>query len=423
MLAGVPFDAHAQAWDPLTTLNADINSTYAGPVIDSLGNAWVVINDSVNLSVVGSKGTSGAWGAPFLLGPWIADGGFAATLAVDQFGGVYVVYNGTQSLSGTQPLMWAKYTPASGWQGPWLAYSNPNGFTEVIAAIDSVGRLVVVFPAAGQFGVSSIVYDPATSSWGAVQVVAPATGGYPIIPSMAGNSSGTRLALVYLARRGLEYSFFNSSSAKWDTPALVPNSATVTFSGYTGIGSSYPIAVDSAGNVTVVAALQLGYRRFSIGGFRYEGSTWQLTQLEPSERVLASVDGFASIAQSPSGAVLVATPYSNGSQLWIAALRYTPGVGWDAEKAALVADNALASRCSVAWFNSSEAVVAYENGSEGELAAIYSNGTWSPGPAIPGGYATLYPRMANAPNGDVLLVMDSIGVQEIFGTIATWLRP
>src|SRR6516162_10905799 len=78
MLAGVPFDAHAQAWDPLTTLNADINSTYAGPVIDSLGNAWVVINDSVNLSVVGSKGTSGAWGAPFLLGPWIADGGFAA---------------------------------------------------------------------------------------------------------------------------------------------------------------------------------------------------------------------------------------------------------------------------------------------------------------------------------------------------------
>ena len=84
----------AQAWDPLTTLDANPSSGFTGPVMDSLGNAWMVLNDSVSLSVVESKGTSGAWQAPHVLGSGVAEG---AGMAVDQSGGVFVAYNGVPS--------------------------------------------------------------------------------------------------------------------------------------------------------------------------------------------------------------------------------------------------------------------------------------------------------------------------------------
>jgi hypothetical protein len=89
---GLPALASAQAWDPLTTLDPSVQSGFVGPVMDSLGNAWMAIGDSVSLSVVESKGTSGAWGAPHVLAPAPTVGGILSALAADRSGDVYIVY-------------------------------------------------------------------------------------------------------------------------------------------------------------------------------------------------------------------------------------------------------------------------------------------------------------------------------------------
>jgi hypothetical protein len=149
-----------------------------------------------------------------------------------------------------------------------------------------------------------------------------------------------------------------------------------------------------------------------------------LTELEPTSPAVTPTEDFGSIAQNPSGAVLVAVPYvpNGGPTTTIAVFRYTPGVGWDTETAATEGDS-LASRCRIAWFASDEAVVVYLYSGIGEFAALYSNGAWSSGPAIPGGLGTYFPGIATAPNGDVVLGMTSQGTELDYGTVATWLEP
>jgi hypothetical protein len=376
------------------------------------------------LSVVEYQAASGAWQAPYVLGPLAPNGAFGAVIAADQSGDVYVVYNNSQSASAPFPLMWAEYTPASGWQPPAVAYNSPYNFGEVMAAVDSAGHLVVVFNANG---VSSIVYDTATSSWGSVQELVTLSFN-PGAPTMAANASGSRLALVYWENVvGMKYSFFNSSSAEWEKPAVIPDSEDAT-TGYAE-GTYFPLAVDSSGNVTLVTAWQPHLHKYSVAGFRYEGGAWQMTQLVPLGSQLNDISDFASVAQSPSGSVLVAVPYSTGTEFSITAFRYTPGVGWDTETVATLAGSG-AARCAVAWFQSGEAVVAYYDsgpvgGSTIEGAALYSNGAWSSGPPIPDAYLTYYPGMATAPNGDVLLIMSSAVLEETYtyGVVATWLQP
>jgi hypothetical protein len=406
--------ANAQTWIPYATLNSYSTPTIAGPKMDSLGNAWVVIDDGTNLSVVGSNGNSGTWGTPYILGPWIPGGAYSAALAVDQSGGVYVVYAASQN--GTSfPLMWAKYTPTSGWQAPSVAYNSPVSFYDPIAAIDSAGHLVVVF---NTNGIASIVYDPAKASWGRVQNIVP-PGANALLPSMAGNTSGSRLALVYLGLRGLEYSFFNSSSARWEEPAPVTGGDKATFNS-AALASYLPISVDPSGNVTVVTALHLGVEKYSVGGFHYDGSAWEMTQLVPSTGFLIDIENEGSIAQSPSGAVLVASPTNFTGTPSITVFRYTPGVGWDTETPGTLGSG-TATLCAIAWFESSEAVLVYYS-DEVEGVALYSNGAWSSGPAIPDSYATFQPGAATAPSGDVVLAMTSAFTGS-FGVVATWLEP
>jgi hypothetical protein len=420
LAVGFSATASAQMWGPPATLSPVPISAFAGPVVDSLGNSWVLINDGVNLSVVESNGASGTWLTPHVLGPWIIQ--VPATLAVDQSGGVYVVYEGAQNPQvGPFPLMWAKYTPASGWQVPSVAYSSPEYFDTVIPAVDSAGHLVVIFNPSG--AIASIVYNPATSSWGRVQTIASANENV-LLPSMAGNASGSRLALIYLGLRGLEYSFFNSSTVKWSASAPVSGGSKATFDGASA-GSLFPITVDASGNVTAVVPLKSGHNQWTIGGFRYEGGAWQATELEPPSPSVADLEDFGSIALSPSGAVLVAVPYNaTGSPpLTIAVFRYTPGTGWDTETAATEGDS-LASRCRIAWFESSGAVMVFHS-DVGESVALYSNGAWASGPSLPDGYVTNFSLfgMTTAPNGDALLVMNAISGETSVGTVATWLMP
>jgi hypothetical protein len=415
LAASLSLTANAQTWTPYATLDTFGMSTFAGPVIDSLGNAWVLIDDGAYLSVVESNGTSGTWQTPYVLGPAIGSA-FSAALTVDQSGGVYAVYNDAQSDTPPYPLTWAKYTPATGWSAPAVAYNSPIAFSEVMPAIDSAGHLVVVFNV--NAGISSIVYDFATESWGRVQTIVPAQAN-PILPSMAGNTNGTLLALVYLGLRGLEYSFFDSSTAKWGATAVIPDSSRVTFTS-ASLDSYFPISVDPFGNVTAVTALTVGLEKFSVAGFHYDGSAWQMTQLGPTSSIRTNLENFGSIAQSPSGAVLAAAPFSTGSQYSILAFRYTPGVGWDTETAG-TQSTSIATECRIAWYQGDGAVVAYDN-NDVEDVSIYINGAWSGGQPVADNYATPFPGMATAPNGDVVFVMTSAFTGS-FGVVATWLEP
>jgi hypothetical protein len=414
----LPALTSAQAWDPITTLDSNPHSSFTGPVVDSLGNAWMLIDDNVSLSVVESNGTSGAWQAPHILGPGIAEG---AGIAVDQSGGVYVAYNGAAIGAGPPySLMWAKYTPATGWQGPRLAYNSPDNFFLVFPAIDSEGRLVVVFYSnAG--GLESIVYDPATSSWGRVQKVSRnvPTG----VTGMAANASGTQLVAAYLGRTGLLYSLYNHSTAKWSAPAPIPGSEQATFNAGAG-GTHLQMAVDASGNVIVMSEMKAGRGEYTVAGFRYNGSGWQETVLLPPSPYSADLENSGSTALAPDGSLLVAVPIGSNTGVNITVFRYTSGVGWDTETAAAYASS-TATKCAVAWFASGDAVAVYLNfaDADAEQAVIYRNGSWTSGPPIPTGYNTVTPGLATASNGDVLLGMSSDGFEYNYGTVATWLRP
>lgn len=402
-------------WDPYTTLSAVPESTMAGPIFDAFGNAWVVISDNTNLSARQWSASTGTWQAPHILGPALSST-ITVGLAVDQAGAVYITYNA--ALAGTQPpyaLMWAKYSPVSGWTEPSLFYNSPDGVGSTVPAIDALGRLVVVFSGNG---VSSIVYDPATSSWGPVQNLAPGNTS-PINPSVGANKSGSRLALVYLYGLQMKYSFFNSASASWNPPTTLPGSQFATFNAG-GPGAFYPIVADDAGNVT------LGITTYFFGlwgavGFRYENGQWSSRRLITGSRSAIAMDGFGSAAINSSGEVLIAAPGPTDiGSTDISVFRYRPGKGWRVETAATYPSSRVTG-CKVAWFQGTQAVVTYAGAddSDGEQNALYSNGKWAPGPHLPGTTVTFWPGIGTAPNGDVLFTLSFTAN----GSLATWLRP
>lgn len=408
------------AWDPYTTLDPAQNSVVIGPVFDSLGNAWVLEGVDGSLNAIEWDHSSGTWQPPHSLGP-VAKGGEATTgaIAVDRVGGVYFTYNaGTSNGQAPFPLMWAKYSPSTGWQAPALAYSSPDAVAGTQAAVDPMGRLVVVFSSAGV--ISSIVYNPATSSWGGLQNLQYNKRIDGVVPTLATNRSGTRIALAYLAvARGMQYTFFNSTTGQWDPIQAIPDSRFSTFS-FGGALTFFPMAVDEPGNVTLVTATYLlGF--YGASGFRYENGQWTTTKLIPPSQRETIPDGLGSVAINPSGEVLVAATANAGSSSnKISIFRYRPGIGWNTETAATY-PSSRGTKCSVAWFQSTQAVVTYPGAddTDGLQNAIYTNGVWSPGPHLPGHEQTFYPGMATGLNGDVLLTLSETSA----GSLATWLRP
>jgi hypothetical protein len=320
----------------------------------------------------------------------------------------------------------------TGWQTPTQIYNSPKSFSETSCAVDSTGRLVVVF---NPNGISSIASNAGQTSWGAVQIIASSEDA-GLLPSLAGNKSGNRLALIYLAdtigRKGMRYTFFNSSTGKWGAPVAVPNSGAATFLAYTAV-SSFPLAVDEAGNVTFTATMSSTTRAadsqearpapaYVIDGFRYEGGAWSQQQLTSPSGSLPDLETSSGTALSSSGVVLIATPLSDGLHgVNITAFRYTPGIGWDTEIAAHY-DTSTEIRCSAAWFEGTEAVVVYSDYSMPGIplvAALYSNGAWGNGPAPPGNPSGVaYPALATAPSGEAFLAMPDNPAVNV-----TFLRP
>jgi hypothetical protein len=379
-------------WDPLTKLDAP-GHYLRGPVFDSLGNAWVVVDNGVNLTAHQSNGTSGTWKAPHIIGPSLPNRTYTVGLVADRAGGVYISYGTGLPGSGSFPLMWTKYTPAGGWRTPALIHTSPHDFTETFALLDSAGRMVIVFNANG---VASVASTPGQTSWGPVQTIAPPPRYFRVsMPSVAANRSGTRLALVYwtdpagLRSRGLRYAFFDSATGRWSDSQPIPGAENATFSSYSA-ENAFPVAVDEQGNVSLVCAILKGL--FTVGGFRYEAGQWTLTQLLPWSRAAPDPATFGSTAIRADGTVLVtlATNF-DADTTNVSVFRHTPGQGWRTEVAATY-KSTIVSRCAVAWFNGDGAVVVYQDysGSAPLLrAAVYANGVWASGPPISGRFRQL----------------------------------
>jgi hypothetical protein len=429
--AALPASAQMPSWDsPPTTLDPEPNSYVRGPIFDSLGNAWVVIANAENLIAIQSNGNSGAWNAPHIIGPALPTGIDTVGVAVDQSGGFYVTYGTETGVSGTPcPLMYTKYSPNGGWQASTTIFSSTATFGETFPYIDSQGRVVVVFNANG---VSSIASSPDQSTWNKVQKLTPQAASV-LLPSVGGNQSGSRLVLVYLrtgfADAGLQYALFDSDSGAWGSFSPIPGADNATFSFYGGL-SAYPIAVDESGNITLAtAAILLNSRlrrTYTIAGYRYEAGQWSINNLTQSSPALPTIDNLASISLNPNGSVLIATALSDGqSGSNITVFRYVPGQGWDTEVAAHSTDSVV-YRCAIAWFESTEAELAYTDLSVPNLplqAVTYVDGVWSSGPMPPGTLDQVVgPRMGNAPTGEALLVAP-VPVIATPGVFATWLRP
>jgi hypothetical protein len=179
------------------------------------------------------------------------------------------------------------------------------------------------------------------------------------------------------------------------------------------------MAVDEAGNVTLVSAIQRGL--YTVAGFRYEGGVWTAAQLLPWSRSGANPDNMGGVAISASGAVLVVVPTFFSADITnVSVFRYTPGQGWRTEVAASY--DGGTSRSRVAWFNGTEAVVVYQDFSTNPpvlRSAVHQNGAWSSGPPIPGSFGTDFPGLGTAPTGEALLSMAVDGQ----GVYMTWLRP
>jgi hypothetical protein len=409
--------ASLPAWDPLIQLDATPSARQRGPIFDSLGNAWVVIDNGVNLVAHQSNGSSGTWKPPHIIGPARPDGAARVGVAVDRSGGFYVTWGTGQAGSGAYPLMWTKYSPATGWRTPQVIHTSASDFTETFPSVDSAGRLVVVF---NPDGVASIASNPAQTGWGALQTIAPPPrSARVVLPSVAANKSGTRLALVYLVYpRGLRYAFFDSALGRWGEAQLIPGSEDATFSSYSA-WNAFPIAVDESGNVTLVCAIQRVF--YTLAGFRYESGVWTATQLLPWSRSGANPDNFGGVAISSAEAVLVVVPtaYTAGVAS-VSVFRFTPGQGWRTEIAATYAGGT--SRCKIAWFDGSGAVAIYEDFSNLSVpltAALYQNGAWGSAPPIPGGFTSGFAALATAPTGEVVLAIPVSGG----GVYVTWLRP
>jgi len=422
--------ATGPAWDPLLPLSTT-QTYFSGPVFHPSGDAWaLLVNDS--FSAIQSNGVSGGWQTPHTLIDAANNGEpshdvFNPKIAVASSGVVHVIYRGLYFNSTTAEyeyqLVWFSYTPGIGWQGPLVAYSSPYFFQEMNLATDSSNNLIVIFDretSLNRPGAWSIVYSAATATWGQAQLVSPARS-IAYAQTLAQNSNGSTILLVYLnvsVPRGIYSQRYMAATQTWSSSQRLPGTMLAYFS-IAGVGTHYPLTVDSSGRGTLIAPLLP-----SIWGFRNEGGLWRApTRLLPFANGLEDILNFGDAAVSSNGLVLgVNTSTASGHET-LYAFRFTPGQGWNVETPAQFASNFI-TRSRIAWFDLAGQAIATYVSLSGLESVLNTSGAWSASPDIPGTYSTFYQETATAPSGEVLLLFDgSDGGGPATGVIATWLRP
>jgi hypothetical protein len=137
---------------------------------------------------------------------------------------------------------------------------------------------------------------------------------------------------------------------------------------------------------------------------------------------------FGGVAINGAGVVLVRNGIgTTESGQTINAYHYTPGKGWDVEVVATIPSGTAFHETHIAWLETSgESVATYFGASQALDSTVYTNGSWSGAPAIPGAYYGEISSLAQAPSGPVVLLEDgSLGGVNAApsGPLANWLNP
>jgi hypothetical protein len=437
------------AWDPLVTVTTTDTTEFSGPVFDPSGNAWAAVL-STDFTVVQSIGVSGAWQPPHTL---IADANnnddshdvFNPKIAVDHSGVVHVLYRGLHfnGTNGNYDLDWFSYAPGVGWQGPFVVDTGADFFQKIEVAVDAANNVIVIFDRETNGGNAtwSVLYSAANHTWGQAQRISgPDTS--PLVQTLAQNTDGSAIWLAYwnFARpQGVFTQPYNPSTQSWSAPQRLQGPAVANW-GFilgSGISTHYPMTVDSAGRVTLLAPYYLiiggahGSLTFTtIWGYRNEnGHDWAPTQLLPDQgpfslKLFSDILDFGdAIVSNSSGQFLAATNLDFDGLAQLYGFHFKPGVGWSVEQAV---QPTTGTRVTVASFASNDqAVVVYDDAVPTLTleSVLYTSGGWSTLSGIPGGLGSYFAEAATAPSGEVLLLFDEHDVAAIPGVFATWLRP
>ena len=205
-------------------------------------------------------GPVGGWGSEM---PLSAAGASDPKVAIDAAGRALVVWTQLDSATSATTSLWgAHYVPGNGWSAPQVLESNPGSVSAIDLGMDrNSGRAVVAWRQLGSsFDEWAKPFDPSTG-WGATTAL-------------------------------------ESASGAVDTSS---------------------VAVDGAGNATVVWS-QIGPSvRFSIYASRYRfGGSWSSPVLIETGEVSGTQDGLPKVAALPSGGAVAVWKRSTGSaaSLW-----------------------------------------------------------------------------------------------------------
>jgi hypothetical protein len=427
-------------WDSPVQISAEPAfeyGVYTPALIDSAGNAWVILHgtgfsDSV-IQVTGSAGHGGAWTPPETL--YSAPGStFPPASVIDANDRITVAYR--EIVGSMDELRVLRYVPAVGWSGPVTIYSADNAtnmFQNVYAAIDAQGNVVVCFDGENRTAMYVVVYNAATDTWSEPTRISPTAAAHVRLPTLIQNRAGTSLYALYLVDsnpgRGLYLRRFRSATLDWTPPRRVPGTASAQIPGGSQTGSRIPATVDDQGNVTVpfyVTLLRPPNMLQLLRAAHLEMGVWAapvtvMTRAGNASN-LPSLTDFADMDYGAEGDVFMVFPRSSSQTLRQAFHYNASTLAWDAPVTLFADPQSGQTRMRVAARSDGSAIATFlARSTEAYFSSrLFSAGVWLPDVfAIPGDPAASF-HETTADGLDVIMVYGA--PFDFPAEFATWFR-
>jgi len=366
------YSATSQSWGVPTLLETDNAGGAFEPRVAMAGNGDAVAvwyqDDGLRNNIWANRyvAATDSWGTATLLE---ASTGTASSpqVAVDGAGNAMVVWS---QYAGSASIWAIRYTAGTGWdataQRIEAATTNSAGSAEIAAGANGDAFAVWTSFDGARNNIWANRYAIATHAWETATLIESGNAGTAGAPHVAVDVNGNAVATwTYFdgARYDILVNRYSASSHGWDpvTPSLTATA--------TGSGDAPRVAVDVAGNATVVWA-QADAGRYSIWANRLTaGSGWGTAAL--IETADAGDAALPQVAVDGIGNAIAVWYQSDGTRNDIVSNRFTAGAGWGTA-AVLETGAGAALRPHVAMNSSGNATAVWDQ-SDGSRISIWAS--------------------------------------------------
>lgn len=419
-------------WEPPFTVSDGF--VFGKPLFDSLGNAWLILEEDGSPDSVVSRtsiGHSNVWEEPLLIAELLEGNTGDGDSAIDSNDVVTAAFR--RNAPGIQ-LDAARYTPGQGWSEVETIYPPGDFVQAVIATADNMGNTIVGTDGNDGTALYTMIYDGKAGAWMAPERISPLGFDELVGPTLVRNRDGSAVYAVFWGfggpTRGIYARRFDSESVSWGPLIRLPASRNSVVPDFASAGAAIPAAVDPSGNLWI--------SHYRMRDLKSGETLWTLlmSQVTPGggamlpvvlTRHLDSPPGllsFGDFAASDTGDLLYAyTRFSQAQQSGeITAFRFdVEQQGWNGPEPLLIVPGTSPDLVRVAYQVGDAAIAVFVDSTDlanrSTVSRTFDGTAWLPDLiSVNGDIGEIF-RLASD-GGDVVM---NINLRETEGSQATWL--